>query len=128
MKIVNLIWGFSLGAGIDKCYLTYADLASVDTDIIIKNVCINVQSRNSQIEPLKKVGVTFIDIKSPLDFSWMWKLKECIDGFKADILFTHGFNGAIVAMMEKYFKGGKKCLNLLKLSRKWSTCKHKSKN
>ena len=105
MRIVNLIWGFSLGAGIDKCYLTYADLASVDTDIIIKNVCINVQSRNSHIEPLKKIGVTFIDIKSPLDFSWMWKLKECIDGFKADILFTHGFNGAIVAMMEKYFKG-----------------------
>ena len=56
MRIVNLIWGFSLGAGIDKCYLTYADLASVDTDIIIKNVCINVQSRNSYYVCNRKPG------------------------------------------------------------------------
>lgn len=105
MRVVNLIWGFSLGAGIDKCYLTYADLGSVDSDIEVKNVCINVLSRNSHLEPLKKIGVTFIDIKSPLDFSWLGKLKRCIEEFNADILFTHGFNGAIVAMLERYIKG-----------------------
>lgn len=101
MKVVNLIWGFSLGAGIDKCYLTYAKLHDVDDSIEMKNVCINVLSRHSHIEPLKELGVTFIDIKNPFDFSWMKKLNRCIEDFHADILFTHGFNGAIMAMLEK---------------------------
>ena len=105
MRVVNLIWGFSLGAGIDKCYLTYAKLNSVDCDITIKNICVNVLSRNSHIEPLKEIGVSFVDIKNPLDFSWMGKLKREISDFHADVLFTHGFNGAIMAMLERYLKG-----------------------
>ena len=105
MKIVNLIWGFTLGAGIDKCYMTYARLDSVDSSIVMKNVCINILSRNSHLEPLKNLDVTFININTPFDFSWLGKLKKCIDDFGADILFTHGFNGAIMSMLEKYVKG-----------------------
>ncbi len=101
MKILNVIWGFTLGAGIDKCYLTYARLSEVDDGIKMKNVCINVLSRHSHIEPLKDLGVTFIDIKSPLDISWVWKLKACIKEFKPDVFFSHGFNGAIMAFTEK---------------------------
>lgn len=101
MKVLNVIWGFTLGAGIDKCYLTYARLAEADNSLQMKNVCINVLSRNSHIEPLRDLGVTFIDIKSPLDISWVWKLKACIKEFKPDVFFSHGFNGAIMALVER---------------------------
>ena len=101
MKVLNVIWGFTLGGGIDKCYLTYARLGEADDSIQMKNVCINVLSRQSHIEPLKDIGVTFIDIKSPLDISWVWKLKACIKEYKPDVFFSHGFNGAIMAFVEK---------------------------
>lgn len=104
MKVINLIWGYTLGAGIDKCYMTYATLPTLDKSLEVKNVCINVLSRNSHIEPLKNLNVTFIEIKSPADFSWIGKLKRCIEEYNADVLFTHGFNGAIIALIEKYLK------------------------
>lgn len=104
MRIINLIWGFTLGAGIDKCFLTYSQLGDVDKNIYVKNVCINVLSRNSHIESLKKLNVEFIDIRTPLDFSWINKLHKCIIENKTDILFTHGFNGAIMALIEHILK------------------------
>lgn len=105
MKILNLIWGFTLGAGIDKCFITYAHLGDVDESVEVKSICINVLSRNSHIEPLRELGVEFINIKTPKDFSWVGKLHERIRGYDPDILFTHGFNGAIIALIERVFKG-----------------------
>lgn len=107
MKILNLIWGFTLGAGIDKCFLTYARLGDVDESVEVKSVCINVLSRNSHIEPLREFGVDFVDINSPKDFSWIGKIAECIRQYQPDVLFTHGFNGAIMALIERVVKGVK---------------------
>ena len=103
MKILNLIWGFTLGAGIDKCFLTYARLGEVDNNMHIKSVCVNITNLDSHIEPLKEIGVSFIDIKNRYDFSWLKKIKKCIAIEKPDIVFTHGFNGAIIMMMERLF-------------------------
>lgn len=105
MNVLNLIWGFTLGAGIDKCFLTYAKMGDVDESIDVKSVCINVLSRNSHIEPLKELGVEFIDIKSPKDFSWVGKLDRCIKENNPDVLFTHGFNGAIMSLIMRVLKG-----------------------
>lgn len=105
MRVLNLIWGFTLGAGIDKCFLTYARLGDVDKSVEVKSVCINVLNRNSHIEPLLDMGVEMIDIKSPRDFSWISKLGKCINEYKPDVLFTHGFNGAIMALTERVLKG-----------------------
>lgn len=105
MKVLNLIWGFTLGAGIDKCFLTYARLGDVDESVDVKSLCINVLSRNSHIEPLKELGVDFIDINSPKDFRWIGKLAEYIRQYKPDVLFTHGFNGAIIALIVRIVKG-----------------------
>lgn len=107
MKVLNLIWAYSLGAGIDKCYLTYAKLGEMDSDIYMKNVCINLLNLNSHIEPLKEIGVDFIDIKSRSDFSWIAQLQKMIEQEKPDIVFTHGFNGAIIMLIERIFKGVK---------------------
>lgn len=104
MRVINLIWGYTLGAGIDKCYMTYATLPTLDESLEVRNVCINVLSRKSHIEPLKELNVTFIEIKSPADFSWIGKLERCIEEYNADVLFTHGFNGAIMALIEKCLK------------------------
>lgn len=107
MKVLNLIWGFTLGAGIDKCFLTYARLGEVDKDLEVLSVCINIKNLNSHIEPLRKIGAEFIDIKNRKDFSWIRKLKELIDKEKPDVIFTHGFNGAIIMMVERILKGVK---------------------
>lgn len=103
MKIVNLIWGFTLGAGIDKCFLTYARLGEVDKDVDVISVCINLQNLNSHIEPLLEIGTEFINIKSRRDLSWIWKLKKLIDKENPDVIFTHGFNGAIMMLAERVF-------------------------
>lgn len=103
MKVLNLIWGFTLGAGIDKCFLTYARLGEVDKDVDVISVCINLQNLNSHIEPLLEIGTEFINIKSRRDFSWIWKLKKRIDKENPDVIFTHGFNGAIMMLLERVF-------------------------
>lgn len=105
MKILNLIWGFTLGAGIDKCFLTYAKLGEVDKEVNVLSVCINLQNLHSHINPLHEIGAKFINIKSRRDFSWISKLKELIDKEKPDVIFTHGFNGAIVILIERLFRG-----------------------
>ena len=107
MKVLNLIWGFTLGAGIDKCFLTYARLGEVDRDIEVKSVCINLLNLNSHIEPLKEIGADFVNIKNRRDLSWVGKLKKVIDGEQPDVIFTHGFNGAIVILIERMLKSMK---------------------
>lgn len=107
MKVLNLIWGFTLGAGIDKCYMTYARLGEMDKDMETKSVCINLLNMNSHIEPLKELGVSFIDIRGRSDFSWVGRLKQMIDDEKPDVVFTHGFNGAIMMLIERLLKGVK---------------------
>lgn len=107
MKVLNLIWGFTLGAGIDKCFLTYARLGEIDKDLTIKSVCINLLNLNSHIEPLKELDITFINIKSRSDFSWVKHLKQLLDNEKPDLIFTHGFNGAIMMLIMWIFKSMK---------------------
>lgn len=111
MKVLNLIWGFTLGAGIDKCFLTYARLGEVDPSVEVKNTCVNILSLNSHIEPLQKIGAEFIDIKSRKDLSWVGKLSKLIKEYKPDVVFTHGFNGAIMMLIVRLLKGVKvKCV------------------
>jgi len=107
MKMINLIWGFTLGAGIDKCFMTYARLGEVDKDVEVKSVCINLLNLNSHTEPLKEIGTEFIDVKNRKDFSWVGKLKDLINREQPDVVFTHGFNGAIVVLIERLLKGVK---------------------
>lgn len=105
MKILNLIWGFSLGAGIDKCYLTYAALGNVDTSIEITSVCINLRNTKADIESLHNINATILDIKNRRDFSWINKLAQFINEHNPDLIFTHGFNGAIMMLIERLCKG-----------------------
>lgn len=107
MKVLNLIWGFTLGAGIDKCFMTYARLGEVDSQVEVKSVCINLLNLNSHLEPLQEIGAEFIDIENRKDFSWVKKLKKLIDKEQPDVIFTHGFNGAIVVMIERLIMGVK---------------------
>ena len=104
MKVINIIWGFSLGAGIDKCFLTYDSLNTEDKEIDVISVCINLLNLNSHIEPLTERGVTLIDIKNRYDFTWINKLTRLIKSESPDVLFAHGFNGAIMMAMLRLLK------------------------
>lgn len=107
MKVYNLIWGFSLGAGIDKCYLTYDKLFEVDESIEVHSVCINLLNLKTDLKLLEDRGVTIINIKKQLDFSWVNKLSESIRESDPDVIFAHGFNGAIMMLFLRLLKGVK---------------------
>lgn len=102
-----MIWGFTTGGGIDKCYLQYCDIASEDKNIQVYSVCININNINADLKILRELGVKIIDINSQYDFSWITKIADNINKVKPDVFFTHGFNGAIMALLLRYFKGVK---------------------
>ena len=104
MIILNIIWGFATGGGIDRCFLTYDGLGTEDTQVEVASVCINIQSLNSNLQLLTDRNVRIIDIKNRLDFSWLSKLSGLIKTEKPDILFAHGFNGAIMMAMLRLIK------------------------
>jgi glycosyltransferase involved in cell wall biosynthesis len=107
MKVFNLIWGFSLGAGIDKCFLTYDSLSQFDPSVEIHSVCIDLSFIKSDLGILNKRGVKLIKVKSRTDFSWVGKLYTEIIKVQPDLVFTHGFNGAIMMLIQLIFKGVK---------------------
>lgn len=107
MKVLNLIWGCTTGGGIDKCFLTYAKMGEVDKDVVVVNVCIRPDNVDTNLKWLKLIGAHLIFIKSRKDLSWAKKLKSLVKEEQPDILFSHGFNGAIVLWVE-HFLGVKK--------------------
>jgi glycosyltransferase involved in cell wall biosynthesis len=85
--------------------MTYASLGEVDTSIEIKSVCIHLRNTKADIEALHNIGATILVIKNRRDFSWINKLSTLIKAEKPDVIFTHGFNGAIMMLIERLFKG-----------------------
>lgn len=97
MKILNLIWGFALGAGIDKCYITYSKLGDIDPELDMLNVCIRIGTiRGADYSPLEKMGAKIIDIQNKRDFSWYRKLNTLIAQERPDRIFAHGFGSKFV--------------------------------
>lgn len=101
MKVLNLIWGFTTGGGIDKCFLTYAKMGEMDKDIAMVNVCIQLGNMEANRGPLNAINTHFITIKSRKDLSWAKKLRKLIEEVNPVVLFSHGFNGAIVLWIER---------------------------
>lgn len=104
MRIFNIIWGLATGGGIDKCFLTYDSLATEDPSINVISICINPLNLNTNTQRLTERGIRLINIKNRLDFSWLTKLSALIEIEKPDILFAHGFNGAIMMAMLRLIK------------------------
>ena len=100
LKIVNLLWGFNTG-GIRNCFLAYADVGKYDSSLEIKTVIINFKNRNYDLSPLHEVGGQSIDICNRLDLSWIWRLRRILKTEAPDIIFTHGFNGPVVVLVER---------------------------
>ncbi len=107
MIVYNLIWGFTTGGGIDKCYLQYHEILSVNHNSEVYSACVNIKSLNTNLYQLTNLGIKIIEINSRSDFSWLNKIANNIREVKPDIFFTHGFNGAIMALFLRYFKGVK---------------------
>ena len=97
MRVLSLLWGFSFG-GIGKCALTYNRLSEI-SDISIKTACIYGVKWNCDLNPLKEIGADFIPIQSRMDFSWIRRCSELIAKHSPDLLFVHGFNGPIIALV-----------------------------
>ncbi len=103
MKVLNLIWGFSLG-GIGKCFLTYAGLGSVDSRLDIHTACIDL-SMGCDLSPLRKIGATLIPIRGRGDFSWVAQCSDLVKQVNPDAIFTHGFNGPVVIQVLRWRHG-----------------------
>ena len=100
MKVLNMMWGFNLG-GIGKCFLTYAKLDAVDPELQIRTVCVNLQNIAFDLAPLREAGAETVDIRNRSDISWIWKLRRILRDYRPDVVFTHGFNGPVVMMVER---------------------------
>ena len=100
MKIINLMWGFNLG-GIGKCFMTYAKLGSVAPELQIITVCVNLKNVSFDLAPLHEIGAKTIDINGRSDLSWIWKLRWLLCDYRPDIVFTHGFNGPVLMVLER---------------------------
>ena len=90
MRILSLLWGFSLG-GIGKCALAYSRLNEIP-DIEIDTVCIYGINWKSDLEPLKAIGATLVPIQGRLDISWISRCSILVKSYNPDIVFVHGFN------------------------------------
>lgn len=97
MKILSLLWGFSLG-GIGKCALTYARLDNWP-GISFKTVCIYGTGWNCDLTPLNEIEAFCIPIEKRSDFSWVGRCVKIIEEYDPDLLFVHGFNGPVIAMV-----------------------------
>tara|TARA_B110000046_G_C12987130_1_gene396163 strand:+ start:481 stop:1599 length:1119 start_codon:yes stop_codon:yes gene_type:complete len=105
MKIISLLWGYSLG-GIGKVALTYGRLEEV-SDVSVRTIVVQPQSVEADLTPLDSIDSGLVLIKNRFDFSWIQKLKNEIENYNPDALFVHGFNGPIIGVIQKtlYFKG-----------------------
>lgn len=104
MKILNFIWGFSIGGGIDKCFITYSSIGSVDSDTKVISVCISPENFNTDRKLLHVINAKIINIKNRFDLSWIGKLAHTLHSEKPDMIFAHGFNGAIVCLILQILK------------------------
>ena len=95
VKIINFLWHFSTG-GIGKCFLTYNKLGDVASNLYIKSVCVILDSKPCDCQPLLVHGIEMIHIKGYFDFSWMTKMKDIVNEEKPDAFFCHGHNGPIM--------------------------------
>ncbi len=100
MRILSLLWGFSIG-GIGKCLLAYQRLAE-QTDFDVHTACIQLDCVSCNLESLEDIGATIIRVKNRRDFSWVRKCQKLIDQYQPDMLFVHGFNGPVVAKILQY--------------------------
>lgn len=100
MKIINFLWHFSTG-GIGKCFLTYDKLGNVDSNLHIKSVCVILDNKPCDYQPLLVQGIEIIHIKGHHDFSWMAKMKNLVKEEKPDVFFCHGHNGPIMLSLLK---------------------------
>jgi len=96
MKVLNLIWGFSLG-GVGKCFIQYAKLGVIDPTIIIHSACIYGEHWNCDLKPLKEIGASLIPIRGHTDISWIGHCAKLVESSSPDFVFVHGFNGPIIA-------------------------------
>jgi glycosyltransferase involved in cell wall biosynthesis len=101
LKVFNVIWGFSLGAGIDKCFLSYSLLGNIDRSIEVFSVCITKANSGADFKSLDRVGAEIIVINDNADFSWIKSFSSIVKTRKPDVIFTHGFNGAIAMSIVK---------------------------
>lgn len=95
MKVLNLIWGFSLG-GVRECFLTYSKLGDFDSRLVVHSLCINLGSTDADFSVLQANKIDVVNIKHRLDFSWLSQCAAVINRESPDLIFTHGFNGPVV--------------------------------
>lgn len=97
LKILNVVWGFA-GGGVDKVVEAYARMNRV-APVASEIVCLHGQSWGTDVDMLEKMQSKRIVFRNRSDFSWIRNLALLIDQTKPDILFAHGFNAPVAALL-----------------------------
>lgn len=101
MRILSLLWGFSLG-GIAKYAIGLHEINRIEgIDLSIETACIYGKCWDCDTSRLHKIGAHLIPIRGRSDLSWIRRTNELIDTLNPDLVLVHGFNGPVVAQVCK---------------------------
>lgn len=97
MKLLNIIWGFA-GGGVDRVVEAYARMP-FQAPVEAHFVCLHGQDWGTDVNGLRAIGASRISFVNRRDLSWIGKLAQHIDEIRPDLLFAHGFNAPVAAVL-----------------------------
>jgi glycosyltransferase involved in cell wall biosynthesis len=107
MKICHLFWGYA-GGGVDKVVDAYSKMTTDAFDV--EFVCLHGVDWGTNLDGLRSLNATTIELQNRADFSWVKKLASYIDQVQPNLIFAHGFNAPVVAVVAMFFAKHETCL------------------
>jgi glycosyltransferase involved in cell wall biosynthesis len=102
-NIISLHWGFIPGGG--ATYTSLLRNIGKFAPLNIRCLCLNAPGWPLAVDILKHMEMDLIKIKGRLDPEWIIKTRNFLKMAQADLILTHGINGAFVAALAGYGLG-----------------------
>lgn len=97
MKILSIHWGLSIG-GVAR-YATIFERISEFSMARVRSLCILPKGRIVDKKSLATLNPILLPLHSPVDFSWIFRIRRIIKHENPDCLISHGFNAHFVSLL-----------------------------
>lgn len=96
-KVLSIHWGFSYG-GVAKYAITIEKTADISR-LELRSLCILSTKREVDRDGLSNLKSVVLAVSSPIQLSWILKVRKAIHAEAPDALLTHGFNAHLVSFL-----------------------------